>query len=66
MMRELRKHANPCAAPPSVVRLAEEIVLHERRLQQIGPDGDCAYENALIRFLEQQLGMRREMLRSVE
>ena len=66
MMRERRKHANPCAAPPNAVRLAEEIALLEGRLQQIGPDGDCAYENALIRFLEQQLGMRREMLRSLE
>ena len=63
MMRERRKR---CAAPPSAIRFAEEIALLERRLQQIGPDGDCAYENALIRFLEQQLGMRCEMLRSAE
>ena len=34
-----------------------------QRLAQIGPDGDCGYENALIRFLEQQLGERRALLR---
>ena len=45
-------------------RLREEIATLELRLRQIGPDGDCGYEKALIRFLEQQLGMRREMLRS--
>jgi hypothetical protein len=66
MMGERRKHAKHCGGPPSAIRLAEEIALLERRLQQIGPDGDCAYEKALIRFLEQQLGMRREMLSSVE
>ena len=45
-------------------RLKEEIETLERRLEQMGPDGDCGYEKALIRFLEQQLGMRRDMLRS--
>lgn len=48
-------------------RLREEIETLEKRLEQMGPDGDCGYEKALIRFFEQQLGMRREMLRmSVE
>lgn len=45
-------------------RLKEEIVTLERRLEQMGPDGDCGYERALIRFLEQQLGQRREWLRA--
>lgn len=47
-------------------RLKEEIATIERRLEQMGPDGDCGYEKALIRFLEQQLGQRREMLQATE
>jgi hypothetical protein len=43
-------------------RLREEIETLEKRLAEIGPDGDCGYENALIRFLEQQLGERRALL----
>jgi hypothetical protein len=50
-----------CEGQPG--RLREEIETLERRLAQIGPDGDCGYENALIRFLEQQLGERRALLR---
>jgi hypothetical protein len=45
-------------------RLKEEIETLEKRLEQMGPDGDCGYEKALIRFLEQQLGQRRELLRA--
>ncbi len=45
-------------------RLKEEIAILERRLAQIGPDGDCGYEKALIRFFEQQLGERRAQLQS--
>ena len=37
----------------------------ERRLAQIGPEGDCGYEKALIRFFEQQLGERRARLQVV-
>lgn len=47
-------------------RLNDEIETLERRLVQMGPDGDCGYEKALIRFLEQQLGMRREWLRAAD
>lgn len=47
-------------------RLKEEIADIEKRLQQLGPDGDCGYENAMIRFYEQQLGMRRRLLESVD
>lgn len=49
----------------SETRLKEEIEMLETRLEQMGPDGDCGYETALIRFLEQQLGMRQAMLRAV-
>ncbi len=56
----LRERRRPVGV--SEGRLKEEIQTLERRLQQMGPDGDCGYEKALIRFLEDQLCMRREML----
>jgi hypothetical protein len=43
-------------------RLREEIAYMEARLAEIGNDGDCAYENAMIRFFEQQLAQRRDRL----
>lgn len=43
-------------------RLREEIAYMEARLAEIGDDGDCAYENAIIRFFEQQLAQRRDRL----
>jgi hypothetical protein len=43
-------------------RLREEIAVLERRLAEIGPEGDCGYEKALVRFFEQQLGQRRAQL----
>ena len=43
-------------------RLREEIAYVEARLAELGDDGDCAYENAMIRFLEQQLAQRRACL----
>ena len=45
-------------------RLREEIAYMEARLAEIGDDGDCAYENAMIRFFEQQLAQRRAHLSS--
>lgn len=54
------------AAPTSPRRLKEEIAEIEKRLAQLGPDGDCGYENAMIRFYEEQLGMRRQQLDLVE
>ncbi len=64
-MRGNRLCAN--AHPPICAgRLREEIATLENRLEQIGPDGDCGYERALVRFLEQELGLRREMLRASE
>jgi len=45
-------------------RLREEIAYMEARLAEIGDDGDCAYENAMIRFFEQQLAERRAHLSS--
>lgn len=46
------------------IRVREEIADLETRLNQIGYDGDCAYEKAMIRFFEQQVGMRRAWLES--
>ncbi len=43
-------------------RLQEEIEFLQTRLEQIGPDGDCGYENALIRFFNQQIDLRRNQL----
>ncbi len=57
---------SPRLTPAVAQRLEEEIAVLEKRLRQIGPDGDCAYEKALIRFFEQQLGMRRSLLQSAD
>lgn len=43
-------------------RLEEEIATLEKRLDQIGPDGDCGYEKALIRFFRDQIELRRRQL----
>jgi len=62
-MRDNGSYANS-NPPVSPDRLKEEIATLERRLEQIGPDGDCGYERVLIRFLEQELGQRRQLLRA--
>lgn len=59
--RRMRANQQPFVET-AAERLEEEIEALEKRLSQIGPDGDCAYEKAMIRFFEQQLGMRRELL----
>ena len=43
-------------------RLEEEIATLQQRLDQIGPDGDCGYEKAMIRFFQEQIDMRRQAL----
>jgi len=40
----------------------EEIACIENRLVEIGPDGDCGYENAMIQFLEKEMHRRRNWL----
>ena len=59
-MHHRRRNVHSGAATKS--RLEEEIAVLEKRLEQIGPDGDCAYEKAMIRFFQIQLDMRREQL----
>jgi hypothetical protein len=45
-------------------RLHEDIAYIQARLAEIGHDGDCAYEKAMIRFFEQQLAARRAWLQA--
>jgi hypothetical protein len=56
--------APPAAAidAGTMTRLQDEIATLERRLQQIGPDGDCGYEKAMIRFFHDQIDRRRRQL----
>jgi hypothetical protein len=59
---ETRHHS--LVAMSDTNRLREEIAYMEARLAEMGDDGDCAYENAMIRFFEQQLAQRRAHLSS--
>jgi hypothetical protein len=61
MKQVTRRRAAPGQAE-APDRLHEEIALIEKRLQELGPDGDCGYENAMIRFYERELGRRRAEL----
>ena len=36
----------------------------ESRINEIGYEGDCGYEKAMIRFFEQQVDMRRAWLKA--
>lgn len=63
MNRQQRRQAgHTIYTDPAKVR--DEIAYMENRLHEIGHDGDCAYEKAMIRFFEQQVGMRRAWLES--
>jgi hypothetical protein len=58
----METHHHSLVAMSDPGRLREEIAYVEARLAELGDDGDCAYENAMIRFLEQQLAQRRAHL----
>ena len=58
----METHHHSLVAMSDPVRLREEIAYMEARLAEMGDDGDCAYENAMIRFFEQQLAQRRAHL----
>ncbi len=60
-MHHRRRNVHSGAATGS--RLEEEIEMLEKRLAELGPDGGCAYEKAMIRFLQDQLSDRRRLLR---
>jgi hypothetical protein len=58
----METHHHSLVAMSDPARLREEIAYMEARLAEMGDDGDCAYENAMIRFFEQQLAQRRAVL----
>lgn len=43
-------------------QVREEVARLEARLQEIGHDGDCAYEKAMVRFFEQEVDVRKNWL----
>ena len=43
-------------------RLEEEISYMEARLEEIGFEGDCAYERAMSKFYRDQIASRRKEL----
>ena len=47
-------------------RLKEEIRYMEERLDEIGFEGDCAYERAMSRFFLEQIASRRQQLAGME
>lgn len=47
-------------------RLQEEIQYMEVRLNEIGFEGDCAYERAMSKFYREQIASRREQLDSLD
>lgn len=48
-MHEAEMHITACAGgrDDTAVHLEEEIVTLERRIREMGVDGDCAYERAM-------------------
>jgi hypothetical protein len=54
-----------CARTLSEDQLLDEISWFETRLQEIGGNGDCAYEKALARSYEQAVTSHRERLASL-
>ena len=52
----------PRSAVGSPERLKEEIRYMEARLDEIGFEGDCAYERAMSRFFLEQIASRRRQL----
>lgn len=59
------KHQNEhviCTRTLSEGQLLDEISWFETRLNEIGGNGDCAYEKALARSYEQAVSSHRERL----
>ena len=63
-MHRLSRYDRRGVIQPS--RLEEEIATLQQRLDQIGPDGDCGYEKAMIRFFQQEIDMRRQALGRID
>lgn len=49
-------------APDPVLCLQEEIAILERRLENMGVDGDCAYERAMSRLYTAMVKERKQRL----
>ena len=43
-------------------RIEEEILFMESRLEEMGFEGDCAYERAMSKFYQEQLAFRRAQI----
>jgi hypothetical protein len=65
MMRE-SQHGRCRSVVHSPERLEEEIRYMEARLDEIGFEGDCAYERAMSRFFSEQIAARRQQLAGME
>lgn len=46
-------------------RLEEEISYMETRLEEIGFEGDCAYEKAISKFFRAQIDVRRRAIAEI-
>ena len=60
--RKHRHHHFPTSTVDQRERLQSEIEYLQTRLDEIGHDGDCAYEKAMVRFFEQQMAERQAAL----
>lgn len=49
-------------SPDDRMRIEEEIQFMETRLEEMGFEGDCAYERAMSKFYQQQLAVRRAQI----
>ena len=47
-------------------RSAQEIRYMEARLDEIGHDGDCAYEKAMIKFFQKEVAERMAQLAAIQ
>ncbi len=64
MQREKKRVAKVSEfADPKQVQ--EEITYLEARIEQIGYEGDCAYERAMSRFFTEQANIRRAWLQTI-
>ncbi len=50
------------AVNPRLVSLQEEIAILERRLDDMGTDGDCAYERAISKVYINLLARRKQQV----
>ena len=49
-------------SPDDRARIEEEIHFMESRLEEMGFEGDCAYERAMSKFYQEQLAFRRAQI----